>query len=213
MEVLHRAFRKYLNLDIFKDFPKYEENITVEGKSNILSIVENKNVVIMRKITVKQNSNLSLNINIKNSGRVVIYDEIMLEKNSSMMYKLYGRIEEVYHYIKVIHSENSKSDVDVKVTVLKKFISIGTLEHPFGSKGSYGKLTQLIIAKPESKVILIPGIKVLDQDAKAFHVAKKIVLTEDQEFYLRSKGVSTKEILDLLEKSIIYGINLQDLAN
>ena len=228
MEILYRAFRRYIDLNKLKALPKirnntmvhnsvqrvfyrynalYEEDLTIKGNSNVLSVIGGKNVVVVRRITVKHSSDFSLNINIKNNGWIILFDEIILEENSSAGYKLYGKIGgEVYHYINVVHSRNSKSNIDIKAVVLKKLISIGILEHPVGSRRSYGKLNQLVIAKPESKIVLLPGIKVLDPDARAVHGAKKVILTKDQEFYLRSKGLSSNTILDILEKSIIYMI-------
>jgi len=198
----------------YKDNIIQNVNITVKGKSRIVDIIENKNIVIVRKLVIKEHSSLLLNINIRNRGRVVIYDEVLLEKGSIIRYNLSGQMNnDLYHYIKVIHSENSKSHIDIRAVVPKTFVSIGVLEHPLGSRRSQGTPMQLVITRPNSKTILLPSIKVLDPGARASHGAKKIILTQEQEFYLRSKGLSPKTILNLLEESIKYDTNLRDFTN
>ena len=189
---------------IIPDKTKNILNINVHGKSKINQIVNGDKIILNNKIHILDNSSLEIQIKSIENDFVILYDEITLGKNSELKYVFRSKTKgKVFHFVGVTHGENSRSKVSIRSNIYATFVSVGKLIFPKNASDSKGELEQLVITNENSEATLLPILLVKNKNAKAYHKAKKIIIRDEDLFYLNSKGLDKKSIEKLIEKFVM----------
>ena len=119
--------------------------------------------------------------------------------NISISGKVYGHL---YFYSEFLHHKRSNSNVFEKFIVYGESINISKIIIPEDAEYSEGNLEQVIVNSENSRSISIPILDVRNNTSKGTHSSKNIKLTDEEIFYLKHLGISSKEIYDLIESSV-----------
>ncbi|MCD6482821.1 MAG: SufD family Fe-S cluster assembly protein [Candidatus Aenigmarchaeota archaeon] len=189
---------------IIPDKTKNILNINVHGKSKINQIVNGNKIILNNKIHVHDNSSLEIQIKSIENDFVILYDEITLGKNSELKYVFKSKTKgKIFHFVGVSHKENARSNVSIRSNIHGSFVSLGKLIFTEEASNSKGELEQLVITNENSEATLLPILLVKNKNAKAHHRAKKIIIRDEDLFYLNSKGLDKKSIEKLIEKFVM----------
>lgn len=173
--------------------------------------VENKLVIIgtndyQLDITLKENSKLIINsLNKDNSVNI----NINLDKNSSIMYNhsVLSRIDSINSFI-INHHDNDTTSI-----LNNNGINLGNNKLFFNVDGVIPKNMHNINCNQSSKILnfkkgnskIIPNLIIDSNDVVANHAAYIGKISDDEMFYLESRGISRDNIKKLIYKSCMIG--------
>lgn len=198
---IKNEFRRYYDKNIEK---LKIVNDTIDIKNEKYSEIISDNKIFYRKINIEGNCEISININVEKDKYIILYDEIYVNKNSTLNYIIKGKIKgTLYNYLYVVQEENSKSNIEERFSNYGKLYNISKINIPKGSKNSEGNLKSIILQSDESFSMVLPILNIEDPTSRGFHGAKVIKITDEQLFYLYSKGINKKDILRIVEESLL----------
>jgi len=200
MVELVKLFRKYYK----ENFEKYEK---VEIKENLLNeekeirIKENNKIFLINIVASgKSRYNIFIENSKENSTVIVIFSKIL--DNSKLVLDINFKVSgELYLYVETINKTNSESDVNIKGYIEGCVVSISNMIIPNDSFNARINLNELFYIN-NGKIITIPSLLIYNNTGKGFHSSKKIKISEEEKFYLKSKGISEKDLSKMIEESI-----------
>lgn len=175
------AFLEYNHLHIWgkKDFVNPEYEFVLERNSKLIYNYKNlfppENLFLKTLVEAKENSVSNLNIIVNGlNSKVEIIDEV----------NLFGKNSQAIVRLRLVGRENSQ--FDAKSTILAKNPSKGHLD------------CQGLIVEKSAKISLIPRLICEHKEAQLTHEASIGKISEDQLNYLRMRGLTEKEAIDLI---------------
>ena len=200
MVELDRIFRRYYR----KDFVKFEKTEIVErlvNKDKSLLIRGNNKIFL---INIEVNGNCKYDIFVENNidEKIVIVILVNIKENSQfdidIKFKAFG---EVYFYLEIIHNSDSFSNVNIKGYIRGNVVILSKMVIPKESSNANTNLNEIFYIN-DGKIVTIPSLLVYNPTGKGSHASKIIKISEEEKFYLRSKGISDKEISKIIEESM-----------
>lgn len=150
--------------------------------------------IIVRKIN-GENSNIINKINSKFS---IVVD--LIHSRGTIKYETIGKAKNFYHFVKITSEKKSNSKIKIILLNEKRIVSITKIIIPKKSFMSFSSVEKIFINKENAILTSLPILIVKNNSSKAYHSSKTIKLSNEQIFYLKSKGINniSKLILESL---------------
>lgn len=216
--------------DIFKDIDNtiiFDDNIKIINNTNlILEINSNTNLTIEIDSNITANiyllistSDVKLNYILNNNSNINIYGYTDNLDNGNVVINLNGINSNINYIMKTLSNKtiNYKymiyhNDINSSSNIINNGVNIdnGNLiidissYVPNGITGCNVNQISRIINLTNNKCIIRPNLLINEEDVTANHSALIGTFSNDEIFYLESRGINYKDTVNLLVKGFLY---------
>jgi Fe-S cluster assembly scaffold protein SufB len=190
-----------------------------ETKNEIfIKVMPNVNFKLV-EIKDQNNHKAQYHFDIEEESVVHIYKLYNVDKNKEVIYlNLNGNKAKCYYYFKTITTNEEKYNIIVNhnASNTESFINNAGVNIedgrlyfdissfvPHGMKNCYADQTARIINLTNNKCIINPNLYIEDSDVVANHAAAIGRFSDDEIFYLMSRGIKRKDAINLLIKGFL----------
>lgn len=179
----------------------YSKKLILGGKSNILIKdfkgtlnieLEDEADIILNFYSNKKLGKINLSIKQNSNSKIKIIESFVTE--SKLEYNLTNEVIGNNNYFEVKIRGYAKEDT--LITLLAK-VNDKTINNEI--------IQDVKIIKEDCKVLVEPNVEVYTDDVIANHMVSIYDATDEELFYLKSKGLNKKQAKELIKNGLLYG--------